>query len=30
MLMTLVAALLFTPATLELHEYLREWIRAAL
>jgi Na+/H+-translocating membrane pyrophosphatase len=30
MLMTLVAALLFTPATLELHEYLRDWIRAAL
>ncbi len=29
MLMTLVAALLFTPATLEMHEYLREWVRSA-
>lgn len=29
MLTTLVAALLFSPATLELHEYLREWVKSA-
>jgi len=29
-LMTLVAALLFTPATLKMHEHVREWMRSAL